>query len=506
MTIQQPPFLVLAALSGIIPLTSAVTSVPISPGMTIQAAVDSNPAGTTFLIRTGVHRLQQVSPKTGNTFLGEAGTILNGSKVLTGFTKSGAYWIVSGQTQKSARTGECLPSAPRCTYAEDVYFDGAPLKHVRRTSDLGPGKFYFDYTGARIYIAQDPAGHTVEAAVSRSAFDGPASNVTIRGLVVEKYANPGQYGAIMGVKGSNWTIESNEVRMNHGVGIVASSYGKVRLNFVHHNGQLGIAAVGLQTLVEGNEMSYNNTAGYDPGWEGGASKFALTQDLVVRGNRVHHNYGYGLWTDTDNIRTLYENNVVYENEQIGIFHEISYDAVIRNNTVVGNGKAYSPWLWGGQILLAGSQNVEITGNKVFVSALGGNGISLIQQLRGTGRYGPWKTRKNYVHNNDITYEGEGMSGAVADDDESGMLSGGNRFDSNTYHFAADNVRWYWGDEMDLAGMRAAGQERNALVDTVVKMPPLTAQMLPMGLSFSGKLIAERLALPAVPVRQQRPAP
>ena len=68
-------------------------------------------------------------------------------------------------------------------------------------------------------------------------------------------------------------------------------------------------------------------------WEAGGTKFARTRDLVVRRNFVHHNRGPGLWTDIDNVRTLYEANRVEDNGEAGILHEISYAAVIRNNVV-----------------------------------------------------------------------------------------------------------------------------------------------------------------------------
>jgi parallel beta-helix repeat protein len=183
---------------------------------------------------------------------------------------------------------------------------------------------------------------------------------------------------------------------------------------------------------------------------------------------VHHNQGPGLWTDIDNIRTTYDGNVVTDNEEVGIYHEISYDAVIRNNTVMRNGKKFWVWLWGAQILLSGSQNVEVYGNRVVVDASGGNGIALIQQNRGTGKFGPYRTRNNWVHHNEVTYLGmEGASGAVADFDEAGLLSSNNRFDYNIYHLPADWNRWFWGDETDWVGFRASGHEANGTADTYV---------------------------------------
>lgn len=467
---MAPPYQSISAPAQVTDVPS--NAIAIAPGTTIQHLVNISPPGTAFLLKAGLHRLQSVQPKDGNTFLGESGAIMSGARLLTGFLRQSNYWFVSGQTQQSSPAGECKAGYPRCGYAEDVYIDDVLQKHVDRLSDVVPGTFYFDYAADRIYIGQDPAGHIVEAAVARTAFQGVASSVTIRGLTIEKYATPTQVGTIMASLANSWTIEGNDVRWNHGVGVVAGPSGKVRSNNIHHNGQLGIAADGSFVLIESNEIAWNNTAGYEPGFEGGASKFAETQDLTVRANYVHHNYGAGLWTDIDNIRTTYEDNTVTDNEEAGIFHEISYSAVIRNNKVYRNGTAYSTWLWGAQILIANSQGVEVTGNTISVGVQGGNGISLIQQNRGSGRYGQWKTLNNYIHHNDITYLGRsGQSGAVADYEEQAMLNGNNHFDHNTYHFGAEPDRWFWGAEVSFAGMHAVGQELGGKADRVVIPAP-----------------------------------
>src|SRR6185295_4962399 len=144
--------------------------------------------------------------------------------------------------------------------------------------------------------------------------------------------------------------------------------------------------------------AYNNTAGYLWQWEAGGTKFALTRNLVVRNNFVHHNYGPGLGTDINNIDTLYEANTVSDNEQAGIFHEISYRATIRYNTVARNGYAYHAWLWGAGIQIAASPDVEVHDNTLVDNA---HGIAAIQQNRGSGTYGMHSVDNLYVHNNTI---------------------------------------------------------------------------------------------------------
>jgi parallel beta-helix repeat protein len=59
------------------------TWVQIAPGDSIQAAVNAHAGATTFYLRAGVHRRQQVSPKTDNKFIGEAGAVLDGENVAT---------------------------------------------------------------------------------------------------------------------------------------------------------------------------------------------------------------------------------------------------------------------------------------------------------------------------------------------------------------------------------------------------------------------------------------
>jgi parallel beta-helix repeat protein len=452
--------------------------VVIKPGASIQSAVNHNPEGTTFTLKAGIYRQQTVVPKNGNTFIGEPGAIISGARHLTSFTREGRYWVATGQTQQGQATGQCIknPDGTRyegCWYPEDLFIDDVPLWHVTTLSEVGPGRWYFDYDADKIYFADNPAGHKVETSVTRHAFLGGAANVTIRGLIIEKYAVPAQFGAIHGYDHSSralsthWIIDNCEIRLNHGAGIRTGNKMQILKNRIHDNGQIGIVGEGDDILVDGNELAYNNYAGFSQGWEAGGSKWVKTHNLVVRGNYSHHNKGPGLWTDIYNIHTLYENNTVIENEGVGIFHEISYDAVIRKNTVKGNGKAFDPWLYGAQILISSSRNAEVYNNTVEVAATAGNGIAIIQQDRGTGRYGPCITIGNYIHHNVVTYLGNhGQSGAAADYNPDVMFNGNNRFDFNTYHAPhLDRSRWVWGGNKDWVGFRAAGQEAHGAADT-----------------------------------------
>src|SRR5690348_5690320 len=52
----------------------------------LSAVVAANPAGTTFCISSGVHRLQTwIDVKPGDQLLGADGAVISGAKVLSGF-------------------------------------------------------------------------------------------------------------------------------------------------------------------------------------------------------------------------------------------------------------------------------------------------------------------------------------------------------------------------------------------------------------------------------------
>jgi hypothetical protein len=421
--------------------------VEVSPGQDLQAAIAANPAGTSFLIKAGIHRMTgAVIPKNNNTFSGEPGAILNGSQVITNFVKSGATWVASGMTMENpVATGDCLssiipadeqadvngvpfdPSASKaCTFPNDVYYDHAVLKRVMRADLVVPGTFYFDLARDQIYIGDNPVGHTVEVGVATQAFKGHntgVEGVIIRGLIVEKFATETGIAAINGRVG--WTIENCEVRLNHAVGIQGQF---VRNNKIHHNGQFGVSGGGLDSIFEGNEIAYNNYAGYSRGTSGG-SKFVYATNLILRNNHVHHNNGPGLWTDGDNVDTIYEGNRVEYNATAGIFHEIGYDAVIRNNVVRHNNASQlgkSLW-WGANIFLNASQNVEVYGNTIE----GRHGLGIVDTgKRGAGKLGARHAQHNNVHDNVFKLTaGE----RVGTEGVAGEASKKNRFVNNIYY-------------------------------------------------------------------------
>jgi hypothetical protein len=336
---------------------------------------------------------------------------------------------------------------------------------VGSLSAVTASSWFFDYGSDQIYFATDPTGHRVETSVTTTAFEATGNNVTISSLTIEKYANLAQFGAIQPDGRTGWVITGNEVRWNHGLGIRVATGARVTGNNVHHNGQMGIGGGGSDVLVEGNEIAYNNTAGFDYGWEGGGTKFAGTTRLTLRNNFAHHSNGPGLWLDIDNIDFVIEDNRVEDNFSTisaaapGIFVEISYGGVIRGNTVRRNGAGFSTWLWGAGILVAasGGSGLEIVGNTVEDNE---HGIALVQQPRGSGAHGPYLVQNVHVHDNTIRMP-RGMSGGVQDaNDDAIFTSRNNRFDRNTYYLApSGHFAWMNGERTE-AEWRGYGMDTN----------------------------------------------
>lgn len=413
----------------------------------LQASVDRHAKGTTFCLTRGVHRLRTfVVPKDGDTFVGEPGAILSGARILRSFAHRGGHWIANARLpENTVAVGRCKPpGGTGCTLPNDVFIDDRPLRRVLVPEALASGAFYEDEAAHTIAIATNPAGHRVEQAVATRAFKGwrtGVDDVTIVGLVIEKFANEAGIGAINGRP--SWKAIGNVVRLNHGGGI--QDAGVIRDNIVRKNGQIGVlGSYERGQLVAGNDIADNNYAGYDPGWEAGGAKWVRSTKLVVRGNHVHDNDGPGLWTDGSSLDVRYDRNVVQRNSGPGILHEISYDAVVSRNVVTGNGFGFNGWLDGAGIVVSSSPHVQISRNTV---ADNHNGIGIIEAAREPALHGfpPHEAENVVVRDNSITMR-VGHTGLVQNvGDTSYYTSKGIRFSGNTYSLGCNPTYFTWRD-------------------------------------------------------------
>jgi len=362
------------------PRVQSVSGVVVRVGESIQAAVNAHPGGTTFVIKSGVHKRQSVVPKTGDTFVGESGAVLSGENATS------------------------------------------------------------------------------------YAFGAEVSNVTVKNLVIEKYAGPKDGGAIVTLGGADgWRIEGNEIRYNKGSAIRSGGTGwHIVGNYLHHNEVYGMTGTGVRMVIEDNEIAFNNYQKTSGGNAGG-SKWFYTNGLVVRNNYSHDNGGPGLWTDGHNKAVLYDGNRVVNNTESGIKHEASCDAVIRNNTVEGNGFASGEWMAGG-IRVSLSPDVEVHHNVVSNNR---NGVTAVYSQRSyadtwcSGPDGQHQLKNLWVHDNTITMP-TGQTGVVASAATDQVFGAwNNRFDRNTYVIGTTTQPFVWRGDKTIAEWKAAGQDPNS---------------------------------------------
>jgi parallel beta-helix repeat protein len=279
-----------------------------------------------------------------------------------------------------------------------------------------------------------------------AAAPGP-SDVTVRGFVIQNFRTPLQRGAIQDYNGPGWIIQDNFITRNAAAGVATGDNVRVLDNVISHNGQEGFSAHGKGGLYRGNDIAYNNfNLAVSMDWEAGGGKAWATDKLVFEHNYVHDNGGAGLWADTNNINTRFDHNTVSNNRGPGISEEISYNAIITNNTISRNATASAPgnsqdqgWGWDAGIQLRASGGLS-TSSPLVISrnTVTGNfnGITLIQspspnacpnERNREGLYGACRVQNVIVEDNEITMS-QGATGAMQDG-------------TNNSIFTSWNIKW-----------------------------------------------------------------
>lgn len=435
--------------------TTSCVGTQVSAGADLAAKVNSAPSGTTLCIGPGRYRItSQLSPRSHVTLWGN-GAVVDGSIPLSGWVASGATWYVAGKLPAAySKTGACENNTTNpCQIAEQVFQDDVRLTRVMSLAAVKPGTFYQDFAANRVYVGSNPSGHALTMAKTRTALASSASYVTIKNLVFEKFASLAQRGAVL-ANGPSWTISSSTMRNNHGVGLLLSLSNSsiVSGNSFVDNGQLGLGIGNSQgVIVRGNTITGNNRDGFwMADWESGGLKATLSS-ATVSGNVVRGNLGVGLWFDIDSKTVTIDGNTITGNVADGIRVEISYNVVVRNNTVTGNGTRFGTVRGGGTSLFACAgitvntvNGIQIYGNTVADNI---NGIGLQKRNRGSGKYGVRDLVNAVVHDNAITMRsgsvlGQGTSGLVQLGSTSSTVytSRGNRFTNNAYTLDSTTAR------------------------------------------------------------------
>jgi len=485
----QPPMSKTAIWLALFVTCSAAISysatVDIHPGQDIPTIVSANPAGTTFIIYPGTYRLTEpIIPKNGDSFIGQTAcappttpcpAVISGSTVIGPLARfDGEYYEVTNQTQQGGtavtvgREIICDPGYEGCIYPEDLFFDGVPYQHLDSyiLPAIGPGQWWFDYINHIIYFYDNPAGHTVETSVLNNGFGGSANNVTIQYLTVKGFADMFPYGAIGAPPGNlvtqaaNWMVHNCEVLLNHGYGVRLGFGMHIINNYIHDNGQIGIAggigstsdpstqSANAGILIQGNVINHNDYAHFNADFGSGGIKVGSTSGITIRGNIMQNNEGSGIHFDDYSENTFVDGNTVTGSlDADGIVMEMSFGpSTIRNNIVLRNGRRVYENHSVGQIGIHASTGANIYCNVLEIPlATGVSGFVIGAANRGYSEYPPYQylvTAGNSFHHNSTIWDaGAVANGAITylqDDalNQPNFFSVNARPDYNEYHLSS----------------------------------------------------------------------
>jgi parallel beta-helix repeat protein len=270
----------------------------ISPGQSLQAMVTANPGGTTFILKAGTHTGQSVVPKSGDSFIGEPGAVLDGQGVL-------AY----------AFAGVSAPY-PSDVTVRGLRITGYEPRFQHGAVDAGGSSPSEGTTGW--VIDNNEVSYNGEYGIRI----GSSTRVTNNKVHHNKRLN-------MGGNGNSTLIAGNEIAFGHylnnfdtdfeagGAKFTYTDSLLFRDNYVHDNVGVGLHMDlnDINTVIEGNQIEHNGSEGI---------AIEISYKTTIRHNTVINNG----WFDPRSRYTYLWN--------AGIGIKASPDVEVYGNTVSGN--------------------------------------------------------------------------------------------------------------------------------------------------------------------------
>ena len=262
-------------------ITCPVNAVDIYPGTSIPQIVNLHDGGTTFCLRAGVHQLSgSITPKTGNTFVGEYGAVLDG----TG-------WVTADDTQAAFRA-----------YIEDIDYVTIRNLVIRNMPQYGITASY--------HMADHWTIEYNEIASNKYGLEF-APDFTIRNNYIHhNVGNPSapnaaeRGGGYVGNAAHNTTFDGNEIAYNGQEQKVGESANVTFLNnFVHHNLGDGIwydTSRNASALIEGNRVEDNGRIGI---------AFESSIGATIRNNTVRRSAGDAILISMSQNAQIYNNTL-----------------------------------------------------------------------------------------------------------------------------------------------------------------------------------------------------
>ena len=344
---------------------------------------------------------------------------------------------------------------------EQVFVNGYALRQVLEHDKLARGTFYVDLDDERLYVwsydNQDISSRKakVEASARGMILAVKGNYVAVKGIRFRYAANHAQQGAVQ-FSGNNLTVEDCIFERTNASGVAFE--GKditVRRCTFQNNGQLGFGANHAHRLrMTGCMVRNNNIKGFNRGWEAGGNKICLTRGAVLENSTFVENRGNGIWFDIGNEDCTVRNCLISNNEDAGIFYEISYGLYAHDNVIVGNGLADTSGAWGANagISISSSPNCHIERNLLVGNK---EGFSFREQTRSTPRIDrrkgePVWNHDEVIRNNVIAYNRDAQTWGWFDisDDRLWPVQGK---DSNANDLSLEKLKLTLRDNLYFAG-------------------------------------------------------
>ena len=325
-------------------------SISISPGTNIQNVVNASSASATFCLRAGVHSITSaITPKSGNTFVGEYGAVLDGSG-----------WSTSDPNQGAFRA-----------HNEDI--DDVTIRNlvIRDMPQRGIHAYYWMSDRWTIEYNEITANQLGVAV---------PNNSLIRNNNIHHNTN----GGYTAWKVANTVFDGNEIAYNGTAHkVVGSTSVTFRNNFVHHNTNDGIFydSENTNALIEGNRVEDNGRTGIF---------FEVSSGAVIRNNTVSRSGDTAIFISTAKNTDIYGNTLQDNFRAIQYFlncsavgggtlnydlsNNSSHDNTVRVGNTSGafaNGFGYLSSCTSTQVApyLSGSKNLTFSRNTYYVPSL-----------------------------------------------------------------------------------------------------------------------------------------
>jgi parallel beta-helix repeat protein len=274
--------------------------VPIGTGDDAQGVVNAHRAGMTYLVKAGTHlRNFSVQPKSGDTFCGEPGAVLDGGRSLKFAFSGGARSVtldsLTVRDYNSDRQGAAIQPAPRAS--------GWVVRNISALHNSWAGLLVAD--GMRIlgghYNDNDQLGIGGNA----------ATGIVLDGLDDDPATLDGPELARNHTLRASCDFESGGMKWDIGQVTVRNAY-------VHDNDCRGLWADinAHDALIEHNLVEDNRAEGIF---------YEISQDAVIRNNRIYRNglRASGWYWDGGIVVASSFNVEIYGNRLSGNYHGIT---------------------------------------------------------------------------------------------------------------------------------------------------------------------------------------